>query len=233
MKFIVIFYFSVLMVFFLPVQITTAQKIKLKLELQDTIYKGSMNPKWYEQVQVKTIQPHQLRGAKGKMQGTRFPTLKFIIEKNKTGTKDSLMIKTNNGWYPIEQLKWTKDQLKLTFDWGFQAPITAIDLKVLQKADQLLAKEKNWNPNDDRLCNDDFSNDQWSLYCLLKKAYLLETGDFNHRAAVLNLLREEISKLNPSRKYKHSLMEFNNEQSFQKVKHLIALSILEMKGKLK
>ena len=227
------FFLCPLTVYFSHLQPSKAQKIKFTLELNNERYVGTMTPKWYDQIQIEQLHAHQLTGAKGKMQGARFPTMDFEITKNKTGTKDSLMLKTSNGWYPIERLKWSDNQLKLTFDWGFQDPARAIELKVLQKANELLATEENWNPNDDRLCDDDFSNNQWSLYCLLKKAYLLETGDFNHRAAALNILRGEISRLNPQRKYKHQLMEFNNVQSFQNIKDLIALSIQKIRKEIK
>ena len=66
--------------FFGQIQTSKAQKIKLKLELKNDVYVGYMNPKWYEQIQIKLIQAQQLEGAKGKMQGARFPTMEFVIE---------------------------------------------------------------------------------------------------------------------------------------------------------
>ena len=213
----------------------TGQKLKLKLEFQEGIYSGSMNPKWYEYIQIKPISPlsQKLEGAKGKMQGRRFPSLEFVIEKNKTGTQDALMIRTHNGWYPIEQLTIHKTQLKLGFDWRFKPSLRLVDLKVLQKAYEILAQEGDWSRNDDRACEEDFEQEKYSLYCLLKKAYLLETGDFNHRAAALNMLRENISLQNPEKNYKHQLMEYNNEQSFSDLKTLLVLCIQQVEKKLK
>ncbi|MEP5613920.1 MAG: hypothetical protein ABJP45_16835 [Cyclobacteriaceae bacterium] len=206
-----------------------AQKIQFKLYLVDGSYVGTMNPKWYEEIQLTLAEDHKnLANAKGIMTGERFGTMNFTVTKNKTGTDEDWMIKTNNGWYPLTKVKMTSEKLLMSFNWGFQAPNRNIDLEVLQRTKQLLGIRSSWNHEDDRRCDDDMSAKRWSLYCALKQAYLDLTGDFNHRAAGLNVVRESISEVNPEWKYKHQLMEFNNDETYDEVIDLLNLSIEKM-----
>lgn len=211
-----------------------AQKIKFKLDRTDNAYVGIMSPKWYDKVQITPLESDniQLEGAMGIMEGERFGIMEFSVEKNKTGTSDKLMLKTNNGWYPIESLDFTQEKLKLSFDWGFQPDPRPIDLTVLTRVEELISDKDSWNEQDDRICDNDFTNNKWSLYCVLKQAYIDETGDFNHRAPALNIVRQNISVLNPNRDYNHQIMEFNNEQSFLDIKKLLSLCINKMEGQL-
>jgi len=212
-----------------------AQNLKFKLEFNDNAYLGTMIPKWYDEIQItpKGKDNKQLEGATGIMSGERFGILKFQIEKNNTGTTEKLMIKTNNGWYPVTNLEFRGDKMKMSFDWSFRARAKPIDLQVLKRADQLLSDKESWNKQDDRICDEDFVNEKWSLYCVLKQAYLDKTGDFNHRAPALNIVRQNIFILNPNRKYSHQLMEFNNEQNFLDIKELLSICIRKMEGQLK
>lgn len=212
-----------------------AQKIKFKLIRTGNTYEGTMNPKWFEKVQIRPIAkgPVSLEGALGIMEGERFGTVEFTIEKNKTGTSDELMLKTGNGWYPITTLDCTNPKIKLSFDWGFRPDPRPIDLTVLKRAETLLSDKDSWNEEDDRICDEDFTNNKWSLYCVLKQAYLDETGDFNHRAPALNIVRQSISILNPNRNYHHQLMEFNNEESFLDIQNLLSICINKMEIQFK
>ena len=211
-----------------------AQKIKLKFQYIDESYIGTMNPKWYDEVQLTPSESKEkLDGARGIMTGDRFGTMNFSIAENQTGTEEEWMLKTNNGWYPLTKVKFTKDKIFLSFDWGFRAPIRPIDLQALERTKELLSQEESWNHDDDRRCDDDFSNSRWSLYCALKQAYLDVTRDFNHRAAGLNIVRETISVLNPDWEYKHQLMEFNNDELYADIIKLLDISIQKMDGMTK
>lgn len=207
-----------------------AQKIQFKLRYIDKSYVGTMNPKWYDEVQMTPNGDREnLGSASGIMTGERFGSMNFTVAKNKTGTTEEWMIKTNNGWYPLTKVKFTKDKFFMSFDWGFRAPVRTVDMQALERTRKLLDQEKFWNHDDDRKCNDDFGNSKWSLYCALKQAYLDVTGDFNHRAAGLNVVRETISELNPDWKYTHQLMEFNNDELYEEIIELLDLSIEKMR----
>ncbi|MEL6539085.1 MAG: hypothetical protein AAFQ98_26950, partial [Bacteroidota bacterium] len=108
-----------------------AQKIRFKLTYTGTdAYVGTMDPKWFDVVslQLMTNNPEDLEDAAGSMQGGRFGTMDFSIEENRLPTEDKLMMRTNNGWYPIEKLRQKGDKLRLTFDWAYRPEVRPIDL---------------------------------------------------------------------------------------------------------
>jgi hypothetical protein len=49
-------------------------------------------------------------------------------------------------------------------------PATNDDLRILQKAEELLKDESVWNRMDDRECDDDEATGKRSLFCALRKA---------------------------------------------------------------
>lgn len=226
--------FVLVLLLTIPLNKLLAQKIKFKLVRTGDAYEGTMNPKWFDKVKIKPLVkcPISIEGATGIMEGERFGTVEFTIKKNKTGTSDELMLKTSNGWYPISILSFTNYKIRLSFDWGFRPDSRPIDLTVLKRAEALLSDKDSWNEEDGRICDEDFTNNKWSLYCVLKQAYLDETGDFNHRAPALNMVRQSISILNSNRNYHHQLMEFNNEQSFGDIQNLLSRCINKMEIQL-
>ena len=211
------------------------QKVKFTLEWDgETQYTGTMNPNWFEEVVLRPPgnDKAQLEGSEGLMSGGENGQIGFIYEKNKTGTKQKFMLRTSNGWYPVEKMKLKGDKLMLKWDWGFTAPPTPTDLEILRAADELLASEKQWNRVDDRRCDDDFLKNEWGLYCLLMQASVNETGDFNHRSAALKEVRDAIMELRPEKEYQHRLMDFNNEEEFATIKELIGIAIEKILAKL-
>jgi len=218
----------------LVVPAATAQKLKFKLTFQDTAYVGTMNPKWFNEIQITPSgdDPKNLEDADGIMTGDRFGVWTFSIARNTMGTSEDLMIKTSNGWYPLVDVTFKKDKLRMQFDWSFRARATEKDLEVLNYADQLLADVNAWNRDDDRQCDDDAEKDVWSLFCALQGAYLNKTGDYNHRAPALEIVRQNIGLLNPERDYSHRLMDFNNESSFEDIKTLLLICRRKMEENL-
>ena len=221
-----------LSLFVLLGQPVMAQKLSFKLSYQGESYVGKMSPKWYNKVTLTPSEKGNLENAEGKMEGDRFPTMGFVITKNNLGTDEEWMVRTNNGWYPLSKVKIDGGDLSFKFDWAFRPEPRAIDLKVLKRADELLSSTDDWNPRDDRKCDDDFEKEEYSLYCLVQKAYLLETGEFNHRGAALNIVREYIGKLRPDRDYQHRLMDFNNTESFGEIKNVLYLGIRNFENSL-
>jgi hypothetical protein len=71
---------------------------------------------------------------------------------------------------------------------GFESreqPVTAADLRILQRADVLLKDPASWNHYDDRLCDDDEATGKRSLFCALKNADTEELGSYEHRSGSL------------------------------------------------
>jgi hypothetical protein len=91
-------------------------------------------------------------------------------------------------------------------------PVTKVDLKIVQRAREILNDPSKWNRSDTRDCPDDART--FSLYCSLEKATKEVTGSFQHRSAAMQEARFVIDEIAPNRKkYEHRLMDFNNDPS--------------------
>lgn len=101
--------------------------------------------------------------------------------------------------------------------------VTPIDLKILRKADEILADESKWN----RKCDREYKPEDktWSIYTALQKASLEVTGKHVHRQAALEEVRLSIQAR--GKKYQHRLMDFNNdpETKFADIKKVLAQTI--------
>lgn len=95
-------------------------------------------------------------------------------------------------------------------------PVTEDDLRILNRADELLTDESTWNRSDDRECEDDEASGKRSLFCALQKASTDVLGKYDHRRAALQEVRFAVeAKVGNDDKYTHRLMEFNNQQTTQ------------------
>jgi hypothetical protein len=89
-------------------------------------------------------------------------------------------------------------------------PLTADDVKIVQRAREILNAPAKWNRADTRKCPADAST--FSLYCALEKATMDTTGDFKHRGAAMQEARFVIDEVAPNRsKYEHRLKDYNND----------------------
>jgi hypothetical protein len=90
--------------------------------------------------------------------------------------------------------------------------INADDLKIIQRARQILSSEAVWNRADNRQCPPTAKT--ISLYCALEKATLDVTGGFDHRGNVMEDARTAIDTVSPHHPdYNHWLMGYNNDPS--------------------
>jgi hypothetical protein len=90
-------------------------------------------------------------------------------------------------------------------------PVTREDLRIVQRAKQILNTPEKWNRADNRVCPADAKT--FSLYCALEKATDEISGNFKHRGAAMQEARFVIEDLVPDweKKYNHRLMDFNND----------------------
>ncbi len=109
------------------------------------------------------------------------------------------------------------------YDWPPQ-PKTKYDVKIISKAIELLNYNDAWDKQDDRHCTS--PSEKLSLYCALKKASLDVSGDFHHESAVMEAVRDSIIKLQPTQKYQHLLMDYNNSKlvSLKQVHQVLELA---------
>lgn len=109
------------------------------------------------------------------------------------------------------------------------------DLKILQRADELLTDSSKWNRKDDRVCDDDIAAGKYSLFCALYKASVDITGKYIHRRAAMQIARFVLEQYENGRVKEHRLMDWNNHPSttFEEVKKILRESIEAIQKKLK
>ena len=91
-------------------------------------------------------------------------------------------------------------------------PLPKADVKIVQRAREILHDSSKWNRSDTRDCPDDAKT--FSLYCSFEKASKEVTGRFQHRSAAMQEARFVIDEIAPNRKkYEHRLMDYNNNPS--------------------
>jgi hypothetical protein len=87
--------------------------------------------------------------------------------------------------------------------------VTRDDVRILQRAEQILDSPAKWNRNDNRICPADAKT--LSLYCAIERATDEITGHFAHRRAAMQEARFVIDPIAEKRHYQHRLMNYNND----------------------
>jgi hypothetical protein len=89
-------------------------------------------------------------------------------------------------------------------------PVSKADVRIVQRAREILSSPSQWNRADTRVCPPDAKT--FSLYCALEKATNEVSGKFEHRGAAMQEARFVIDEIAPNRKnYEHRLMDYNND----------------------
>ena len=113
-------------------------------------------------------------------------------------------------------------------------PVTTDDVKIVQRAREILNSSSKWNRADTRVCPADAKT--FSLYCALEKATTEVSGKFQHRGAAMQQARFVIDEIAPNRKnYEHRLMGYNNDPTttFADVQRFFQLLEDRIKARLK
>jgi len=107
----------------------------------------------------------------------------------------------------------------------------SLDLKILQRANYILSDKAKLNKQDDRKCDDDIANGNYSLFCSLYKASIDITGEYIHRRSSIQLVRFTLEKYENGRVVNHRLMDWNNhpDTTFEEIKKVLKESIDEIK----
>ena len=116
--------------------------------------------------------------------------------------------KTPFGWFQLREAKLEGTGMTLAIDAGRQLPPTSDDLKIIQRALQLLSDTSMWNKNDDRNCPP--NPQRWSLFCALMQATTEVSGGVHYRQPALQAVREVLNEVGGNRVSKHRLMDYNN-----------------------
>jgi hypothetical protein len=89
-------------------------------------------------------------------------------------------------------------------------PVTQSDIRIVQRARELLNSPAKWNRADNRGCP--ATEKTYSLYCALEKATEQVSHNFEHRGAAMQESRFAIDEvLAKGNHYEHRLMDYNND----------------------
>jgi hypothetical protein len=89
-------------------------------------------------------------------------------------------------------------------------PVTKDDVRIVQRAKQILNSPEKWNRADNRICPAQAKT--LNLYCALEKATDEVSSNFKHRGAAMQEARFVIEDAAPDwKKYDHRLMGYNND----------------------
>lgn len=113
-----------------------------------------------------------------------------------------------------------------------ERPVDAIDLAILERAGEILARPEIWDRHDDRACGE--SDATYSLFCALQTASKEILGAYEHRRAALQEVRFAIEDARPGIEYEHRLMDFNNapDTRFDDVKAVLAKAATRVRERL-
>ena len=90
-------------------------------------------------------------------------------------------------------------------------PVSENDLRIVQRARELLNSPAKWNRADNRECP--AAQQTYSLYCALEKATEEVSHQFEHRGAVMQQARFAIDEvLAKGNHYEHRLRAYNNDE---------------------
>jgi hypothetical protein len=111
-------------------------------------------------------------------------------------------------------------------------PVTRDDVKILQRAQQILDSPAKWNRNDNRQCPAGAKT--FSLYCAIERATDEVTGHFAHREAAMQEARFVIDSFAANRNYEHRLMNYNNDPTttFADIHHVLQTAEANIEKKL-
>lgn len=148
---------------------------------------------------------------------------------------EDIYMKSTLGYFLWEYMSVRNDTLSMAIYWWYCPPATEVDLAILDMTRQLLSDPNNWHQNDDRQCEDDIENNQWSLFCALKHASIEMMGEYNHHNTAMQTVRFVIDDLIPDHGFAHTLMDYNNTPA---TKHIDIMDALDqarkrIEGKIK
>ncbi len=140
-----------------------------------------------------------------------------------------IYMKTSLGYFLWEYLTVEKDRVNFAIYWWYCPPATSTDLAIIARTRQLLTDSTRWHQTDDRDCEDDVTQERWSLFCALKHASLELAGEYNHHNTALQTARFVIDEYWPEHGFEHALMDFNNAPTTEFADVLCVLTLTEQR----
>jgi hypothetical protein len=111
-------------------------------------------------------------------------------------------------------------------------PVTDEDVRILRRANDILASPVVWNRHDTRICKP--SDKTWSLFCALEKASLEVLGEYRHREVALQEVRFAVEDATKGADFEHRLMDYNNLAStrFEDMKQILKIATDRVSARL-
>ena len=111
-------------------------------------------------------------------------------------------------------------------------PVTGEDLKILERADQILKSAAVWNRHDTRECKP--QDKTWSLFCAMEKASLDVLGEYRHREVALQEVRFAVEDATKGIEFEHRMMDYNNLETtkFEDIKKILAVATGRVRARL-
>jgi len=111
-------------------------------------------------------------------------------------------------------------------------PVTAEDLRILQRADAILSSAAVWNRHDTRVCKP--TDKSWSLFCAMEKASLDVLGEYRHREVALQEVRFAVEDATRGIEFEHRMMDYNNLPTtrFEDVNKILATATRRVADRL-
>jgi len=123
--------------------------------------------------------------------------------------------------------------ISLDDEYNVTLPASPEDLRIVQRAEQILNRPEKWDRSDTRVCHVKACNlgcptlaQTFSLYCALKRATEEVNRRFEHRGRVMQEARFVIDEIAVNRKdFEHRLEGYNNspERTFDDIQKVLLL----------
>jgi hypothetical protein len=122
------------------------------------------------------------------------------------------VLQTMYGWFPIRNYTFTQRELAFEVDRQDEVPPNALDVRIIERASQILSSPRVWNRHDNRKCSPGAAT--FSIYCAGERAVEDVTGAtdlLNHRRPAMEVIRAVVDDRSEGRGYHHRLMDYNND----------------------
>jgi len=139
------------------------------------------------------------------------------------------VIRTYRGWFPVTSVAGPGSSPRFQIDLRAEVPPNDLDRQIIQRAAALISDDAVWNRADNRKCPADAKT--VSIYCADERATVEVTGGSHHRRPALELVRVIVEERTKGKKYKHRLMDYNNDPTttLADVKSLFAEALARIK----
>lgn len=156
----------------------------------------------------------------GKMEG-KYPEDPTRFEITDSKYVRAKVAKLPFGWFPLESINENGDQVVLFINATNVLPATPDDIKIMDRALELLSSQTIWNKNDNRICPP--NPDKWSLFCALTQATVEVSGGVHYRQPAHEKVREVLNEVGGDRVKTHRLMDYNNhpDTTLEDVRNLL------------